>query len=263
MSVTVDVARAAEELEQASAPDILRWAVEHLPRFAVSSSFGADSAVLLHLLAGVDPCVPVLFLETGFHFPETLRYRRELAELLGLTNVMDLRPDLTVAQQAREHGGGLYLRDPDACCAIRKVEPLNRALREFDGWASGVRRDQTSERADTPVVQIVTREGRELVKVSPLARWSAQDVEDHLREHGLPRHPLAEAGYPSIGCAPCTRAVRPGEDPRAGRWAGSAKTECGIHIELPGDAVPVELSQPSRAGIDQPNRAGVEERSAR
>ena len=247
MSVTVDVARAAEELEEASASDILRWAVGHVPRFAVSSSFGADSAVLLHLLAGVDPGVAVLFLETGFHFPETLRYRRDLAQLLGLTNVVDLRPRLTVGEQAREHGGGLYVRDADACCAIRKVEPLNRALAEFDGWASGVRRDQTPERADTPVVQVVTREGRELVKVSPLARWSARDVEDYLRDHRLPRHPLAEAGYPSIGCAPCTRAVAPGEDPRAGRWAGSAKTECGIHIELPVEAVRVELNERSGA----------------
>ena len=245
MSVIVDVARAAEELEEASAPEILRWAVDHLPRFAVSSSFGADSAVLLHLLSTVDRDVPVLFLETGFHFPETLRYRRDLAGLLGLSNVMDLRPELTVGEQAREHGGGLYVRDADACCAIRKVEPLNRALREFDGWASGVRREQTPERADTPIAQTVTREGRELVKVSPLARWSSQDVEDYLRDHELPRHPLAEAGYPSIGCAPCTRAVAPGEDPRAGRWAGSAKTECGIHIELPGEPVRVELSDRS------------------
>jgi phosphoadenosine phosphosulfate reductase len=247
VSVTVDVAQAAQELEEASAQDILRWAVAHVPRFAVSSSFGADSAVLLHLLSTVDRDVPVLFLETGFHFPQTLRYRRELADLLGLTQVRDLRPDLTVGQQAREHGGGLYLRDADACCAIRKVEPLNRALRELDGWASGVRRDQTPERADTPVVQTVTREGRALVKVSPLAQWSAADVEGYLHAHDLPRHPLAEAGYPSIGCAPCTRAVAPGDDPRAGRWAGSAKTECGIHIELPAEAIRVELSERSGA----------------
>ncbi|HWH32050.1 MAG TPA: phosphoadenylyl-sulfate reductase [Egibacteraceae bacterium] len=245
MSLTVDVAGAARDLEEAPATEILRWAIAEVPRFAVSSSFGADSAVLLHLLSTVDAGVPVLFLETGFHFPETLRYRRDLAALLGLTDVRDLRAQLTVAEQAREHGGGLYVRDADACCAIRKVEPLNRALREFDGWASGVRREQTPERADTPVVQTVTREGRDLVKVSPLARWSAQDVEDYLAAHALPRHPLAEAGYPSIGCAPCTRAVAPGEDPRAGRWAGSAKTECGIHIELPGEAVPVQLSERS------------------
>jgi len=241
MTATLDIDQAATELEHADAADVLRWATANLPRFAVSSSFGADSAVLLHLIAQVDANIPVLFLETGFHFPETLRYRHDLAELLGLRDVRDLKPELTVVQQASEHGGGLYVRDSDGCCAIRKVEPLNRALREFDGWASGVRRGQTSERAETPVVQTVNREGRDMVKVSPLARWSTEDVDGYLAHHGLPRHPLAEVGYPSIGCAPCTRAVLPGEDPRAGRWAGSAKTECGIHIELPGEPVALEL----------------------
>lgn len=231
--LTLDLDHTAARLETASAHDIVRWALATLPRFAVSSSFGADSAVLLHLVAQIDPSVPVLFLETGFHFPETLRYRRDLADLLGLTDVRDLRPALTVGEQASEHGGGLYVRNSDACCAIRKVAPLNAALQEFDGWASGVRRDQTPDRADTPVVSRVFRDDHPLVKVSPLARWSAQDVEDYLARHGLPRHPLAEAGYPSIGCAPCTRRVRPGDDPRAGRWADSGKTECGIHIELP------------------------------
>jgi phosphoadenosine phosphosulfate reductase len=236
VSLAFDVEHAAARLEEAGAAEILEWAVRNVPRFAVSSSFGADSAVLLHLVARVESAVPVLFLETGFHFPETLRFRRELVARLGLTDVRDLRPALTVGQQAREHGGGLYVRDADACCQIRKVEPLNAALREFDGWASGVRRDQTPERADTPVVQTVVREGRELVKVSPLARWTAADVDEYLAAHDLPRHPLADAGYPSIGCAPCTRPVAAGEDARAGRWAGSAKTECGIHIELPGEA---------------------------
>lgn len=233
MRLLLDVEHAAARLEQAPAEDILRWAVTTLPRFAVSSSFGADSAVLLHLVAQVDPDIPVLFLETGFHFAETLTFRRDLVARLGLRDVRDLRPELTVARQASEHGGGLYLRDPDTCCAIRKVAPLNTALREFDGWASGVRRDQTAERADTPIAQVVERNGQPLVKVSPLARWSAQDIEGYLDRHDLPRHPLADEGFPSIGCAPCTRRVTPHEDPRAGRWAGTAKTECGIHIELP------------------------------
>jgi phosphoadenosine phosphosulfate reductase len=241
----LDAEAVSAQLEDADAVEILRWAVASVPRFAVTSSFGADSAVLLHLVSIVEPDVPVLFLETGFHFPETVRYRRELVDQLGLRDLRDLKPVLTVAQQAGEHGGGLYLRDPDACCEIRKVEPLNRALRDFDGWASGVRREQTEERADTPIVKRVTREGRELLKISPLARWTTAEIEEHIERHGLPRHPLAEAGYPSIGCAPCTRAVAPGEDARAGRWAGSAKTECGIHIELPGDAVPLELSEGS------------------
>lgn len=229
----IDTAHMSARLEGAPAQDILRWAVDTVPRFAVTSSFGADSAALLHLLSRVDRATPVLFLETGFHFPETLAYRRELVSRLGLTDVRDLRPVLDVPAQAREHGGGLYLRDPDRCCALRKVAPLDAALADFDGWATGVRRDQTLDRAGTPVVGTARRGDRELVKVAPLASWSAQDLEDYLVEHDLPRHPLADAGFPSIGCAPCTRPVAPGTDARAGRWAGMAKTECGIHLELP------------------------------
>jgi phosphoadenosine phosphosulfate reductase len=228
-----DTVDAAARLEGAPAQEILRWALDAVPRFAITSSFGADSAVLLHLLAQVDRTAPVLFLETGFHFPETLAYRREIAARLGLTDVRDLRPRLDVAAQARAHGGALYLRDPDRCCAIRKVAPLDEALAGFDGWATGVRREQTAERADTPVVAATRRGGRELVKVAPLAAWTAADVEGYLVAHDLPRHPLADAGFPSIGCAPCTRPAAPGADPRAGRWAGMAKTECGIHLELP------------------------------
>jgi phosphoadenosine phosphosulfate reductase len=224
---------AAAQLEGAPAEDILSWARTAIPRFAVTSSFGADSAVLLHLVARVDPRIPVLFLDTGFHFAETLRFRRDLVARLGLADVRGLRAPSSVEDQARELGGGLYLRDPDRCCALRKVAPLDAALEGFDGWASGVRREQTSERSTTPVVGTADRAGRTLVKVAPLATWTTAQVEDHLVAHDLPRHPLADAGYPSIGCAPCTRAVAAGEDPRAGRWAGSAKTECGIHLEPP------------------------------
>jgi phosphoadenosine phosphosulfate reductase len=233
MTLTIDTDHAAARLEDASAQVILRWAVEALPRFAVTSSFGADSAVLLHLLASIDPHVPVLFLETGLHFPETLRYRREVASLLGLTDVRDLPPALSVAEQARQYGGGLYLRDPDRCCALRKVAPLDAALADFDGWATGVRRAQTLARAETPVVAVVVRGERRLVKVAPLARWSDGDITAYLERHGLPRHPLADRGYASIGCAPCTRPVGDGEGSRSGRWAATAKTECGIHLELP------------------------------
>jgi phosphoadenosine phosphosulfate reductase len=232
---TLDVAEAADRLALAPPSQTLAWAVGAVPRFAVSSSFGADSAVLLHLVTLVAPDLPVLFLDTGLHFPETLVYRRTLAQHLGLTDVRDLRPALTVSEQARAHGGGLSLRDPDVCCAIRKVAPLDAALAGYDGWASGVRRDQTLERSATPVVESVLRGGRPMVKVAPLARWTAADVTDYLDRHDLPRHPLAgrAAGvaYPSIGCAPCTRPIRPGEHLRAGRWSTSAKTECGIHLE--------------------------------
>jgi phosphoadenosine phosphosulfate reductase len=231
MSLTLDVPYAATRLEGAPAEDVLHWATVTIPRFAVTSSFGVDSAVLLHLVARVDPEVPVLFLDTGFHFAETLRFRRDLARRLGLTDVRDLRPDLSVQRQAREHGGGLYLRDPDRCCTMRKVAPLDAALEEFDGWATGVRRSQTADRAGAPVVAAEVRGGRTLVKVAPIAGWSDAEVEAYLRRHDLPRHPLADAGFASMGCAPCTRPVASGEDPRAGRWQGMAKTECGIHLE--------------------------------
>ena len=227
-----DIVTVAADLEHASAVEILRWAVASIPRFAVSSSFGADSAVLLHLLAHVDRDVPVLFIDTGFHFPETLAYRRDLTSRLGLTDVRDLRPRDSVVQQARELGGGLYLRDPDLCCALRKVQPLDAALAEFDGWATGVRRSQTRSRVGTSVVGMVDKGGRAMLKVAPLARWTPAHIESYLDEHDLPRHPLGELGiFPSIGCAPCTRPVRPGGDPRSGRWAGTQKTECGIHLD--------------------------------
>lgn len=227
----VAVAAAAADLEGADAADVLAWAVEAVPRFVVTSSFGAESAVLLHLLAGVDPRVPVLFLDTGLHFDETRSFRRELAGDLGL-RVVDVHPALSLDEQAGRHGDRLWERDPDACCGLRKTAPLRAALRDFDGWASGVRRTQTPERADTPVVGVRRHGDRWLVQVSPLARWTDADVDAYLRTHDLPRHPLADAGFPSIGCRPCTARVAPGEDARAGRWAGfDGKTECGIHLD--------------------------------
>lgn len=193
-------------------------------RFAVVSSFGADSAVLLALVAEIDRSVPVLFLETGMHFPETLTYRDELAARLGLTDVRSIAPDpATVA--VRDPQGDLHRYIPDDCCAVRKVAPLTRAVAPFAAWATGRRRDQAATRARLPFVETV--DGRQ--KFNPLADWSAERVGAELVRRDLPRHPLVARGFLSIGCAPCTRAVRPGEDPRAGRWAGHAKTECGIH----------------------------------
>jgi phosphoadenosine phosphosulfate reductase len=223
-------AEASAMLEGKPAASILRWAAGVVPRFAVTSSFGADSAVLLHLLGEVAPQVPVLFLETGFHFEETVTFRRELARDLGLT-VLDVQPDLSVRQQAQRHGSELYRRDPDACCGMRKTTPLRRALANFDGWATGVRRSQTPERAATPVVEARQHAGRWLVKVAPLATWDDADIAGYLDAHDLPRHPLVAQGYPSIGCWPCTQRVEPGTDPRAGRWSQfDGKTECGIHL---------------------------------
>jgi len=230
-------AEAADKLEDRPADRILEWAAGVVPRFVVTSSFGAESAVLLHLVSQVAPEVPVLFLDTGLHFDRTLAFRRELATDLGLS-VVDLRPELSVAQQALRFGDELWLRDPDACCAMRKTTPLRTALRSFDGWATGVRRVQTPERAATPVVEAREHDGRWLVKVAPLATWTDDDVDTYLRTHDLPRHPMADEGYPSIGCAPCTSQVAPGEDPRAGRWAAfDGKTECGIHLADDGTVV--------------------------
>jgi phosphoadenosine phosphosulfate reductase len=226
-----DTAAADAALEHAWAGDILAWAAANIPRFAVTSSFGAESAVLLHLLAEVAPRTPVLFLDTGLHFTETALFRSTLAARLGL-DVVDVQPERTVAQQARDEGDRLWERDPDRCCGLRKTAPLRQAMRAFDGWASGVRRDQTDLRAGTPIVEARRHDGRYIVKVAPLAEWSLADVDTYLRVHELPRHPLVDDGYASIGCAPCTSRTAPGDDPRAGRWAKfEGKSECGIHLE--------------------------------
>jgi phosphoadenosine phosphosulfate reductase len=230
-------AEAATMLEGKPADRILAWAAAAVPRFVVTSSFGADAAVLLHVVSAVTPDVPVLFLDTGFHFDATLDHRRRLARDLGLT-VVDVRPELSIAQQTQRYGPDLNARDPDACCRLRKTIPLRRALAGFDGWATGVRRVQTPERAATPVVEARQHDGRWLVKVAPLATWTDDDVAAYTAVHDLPPHPLVDAGYRSIGCAPCTRPVGAGEDPRAGRWAAfGGKTECGIHLTDDGAVV--------------------------
>lgn len=200
---------------------------EFAGRMAVVSSFGADSAMLLALVADIDPATPVLFLETGMHFPETLAHRDALAARLGLTDVRDIRPD-AVELATNDPDGEWHRWIPDDCCAIRKVAPLARALAGFDAWATGRRRQQSRTRAALPFVEVV--DGK--AKFNPLADWSAERIVAELESRGLPRHPLVARAYPSIGCAPCTRAVKPGEDPRAGRWAEHGKVECGIHLPV-------------------------------
>ncbi|MPZ73846.1 MAG: phosphoadenylyl-sulfate reductase [Nitriliruptorales bacterium] len=223
---------AAAHLEGKPAERIVAWAAGIVPRFAVTSSFGAESAVLLHMVSRVAPQVPVIFLDTDFHFSETIDYRRRLARELGVT-VLDVRPALSPAQQAARLGDRLFDRDPDTCCALRKTEPLRRALTNYDGWATGVRRVQTPERAATPVVEARRHDDRWLVKVAPLAGWTDDDVVGYQRRFELPVHPLVRLGYRSIGCRPCTTPVSGAEDARAGRWVAFGKTECGLH--LPGD----------------------------
>lgn len=195
-------------------------------RVAIVSSFGAESAVLLDLVATVDPALPVVFLETGKLFDETLEYRDELVRLLGLKDVRSIRPE--AADIARyDADGGLHAREPDMCCHIRKTEPLANALHEFDAWVTGRKRFHGNLRAVLPTVEGELSTGR--LKLNPLARWSADDVERYRLLRDLPAHPLVVEGYRSIGCAPCTRPTPDGADPRAGRWWGIDKTECGIH----------------------------------
>ncbi|MBB0230339.1 phosphoadenylyl-sulfate reductase [Streptomyces calidiresistens] len=212
-------------MEEAPASAILRWAVETFgPRFCVTSSM--EDAVVAHLASRVAPGVDVVFLDTGYHFPETIGTRDAVAAVMDV-NVITLTPRRTVAEQDAEHGPRLHDRDPDLCCALRKVEPLERGLGGYDAWATGLRRDESPTRANTPVVGWDER--RRKVKVSPIARWTQDDVDAYVAEHGVLTNPLLQDGYASIGCAPCTRRVAAGEDARAGRWAGRGKTECGLH----------------------------------
>jgi phosphoadenosine phosphosulfate reductase len=218
--------QAGQDLETASAQDILRWAVEQFgDRFAIASSMG--DGLLAHLAASVSPGIDILFLDTGYHFAETIGTRDAVASSYDV-NVRTILPLLTVAQQDAEHGPELWNRDPTSCCAMRKVEPLARALEPYVAWGSGVRRDEAVTRRDTRVVEWDPKRGK--VKVNPIATWTQEDVDAYVEKHGVLVNPLAYDGYPSIGCAPCTHRVAPGEDPRSGRWSGQAKTECGIHV---------------------------------
>jgi len=194
---------------------------------AMVSSFGAESAALLHLVSRIDPSVPVLFLDTGKHFPETLAYRDELAERFGL-NLVNLYPDLADLK-ARDETGLRWSYDPDGCCDIRKVRPLETALAGYDASFTGRKAFQSATRANLPRFEIDTSDAQGRLKINPLIDWDADRIAAYFEEHDLPRHPLVERGFPSIGCSPCTRQVAEGEDPRAGRWSGWDKVECGIH----------------------------------
>ena len=202
-----------------------------LGRVALVSSFGAESAVLLHLVLSIAPATEVLFLDTRRHFPETLAYRDRLAAHLGIERLTVLRPD-TGALRRADPFGGLHGADPDACCQLRKARPLQAALSRFDAWITGRKRAQSAARGALAPVEV---DGGH-VKLNPLAAWSPDEVERYLDRHGLPRHPLVARGFPSIGCAPCTSPCRPGEALREGRWRGQGKTECGIHFGLAGRA---------------------------
>lgn len=196
-------------------------------RIALVSSFGAESSVLLHLVASIDRTTPIIFIDTGKLFPATHRYRLELVARLGLADMRVARPDPAVLA-TQDTDSGLWLRVPDRCCAIRKVAPLARAIAPFDAWISGRKRYQGGARTGIPLAEADA--GR--VKINPLAAWSEADIAAYRRLHDLPQHPLAADGYTSIGCVPCTDRAGPAEAPRAGRWRGRDKSECGIHLGL-------------------------------
>lgn len=221
----VTALRAAADLDGASPEAIVAWALGSFDdRICVASSM--QDAVLVHLVSAVRPGVPVVFLDTGYHFAETIGTRDAVAARYPI-QLVNVTPRQSVQQQDDEYGEALYARDPDLCCARRKVEPLERSLEPFAAWMTGIRRDDAPTRDGVPVVQWDAK--RSMVKVNPLAAWTLDDVVDYAAVNDVPLNPLFHDGYLSIGCAPCTRPVAPGEDPRAGRWAGFGKTECGLH----------------------------------
>jgi phosphoadenosine phosphosulfate reductase len=216
---------AGADLELAPAEVIIEWAVATFgERFCITSSM-ADS-VLAHLASKVAPGVDVVFLDTGYHFAETIGTRDAVEATLPV-NLISITPVQTVAEQDATYGKDLFNRDPDLCCALRKVQPLQEALRGYDAWATGLRRAETHNRVIAPVIG--WDEKKRKVKVSPLARWNDEDIDRYIAENNILVNPLQYDGYPSIGCWPCTRRVAPGEDARSGRWSGTGKTECGIH----------------------------------
>jgi phosphoadenosine phosphosulfate reductase len=217
--------RAGVELEGRPAEEIVAWAADTFGgRFCVTSSF-AD-AVLVHVVSRVMPGVDVVFLDTGLHFAETLDVRDRVSRDMAV-NVRSIRPELTVGRQDAEYGPRLFERDPDTCCALRKVEPLSDALEPYEAWATGLRRDESPTRARTKVVDFDANRG--MVKVAPIAAWTQSDVDAYVARHNVPVNDLIRQGYASVGCWPCTRRTAPGEDPRAGRWPLFDKVECGIH----------------------------------
>lgn len=234
-----EVARLNARWRELQAERVLKMALlEEFPgHIAVSSSFGTEAAVLLHLVAQVYRATPILFLDTEKHFQETLDYRDQLIDFLGLRDVRVIKP-LPTEVKREDSTGFLYETDQDACCDLRKTRPLAYAMDGFDAWITGRKRYQNSDREDLPIFEADTN-GK--VKVNPLANWSPLDVQTYFNDHNLPRHPLEAKGYKSIGCAVCTTPVNEGEDPRAGRWRESDKTECGIHVTADGKVVRTRL----------------------
>jgi phosphoadenosine phosphosulfate reductase len=222
------IAAAARELAGAAPEAVLRWAVTRFGRkLTMATAFGAEGCCLIHMLAEIDPGVRVFNLDTGYQFDETLELRERIKRRYGV-EVEYVRPELTVAEYEAEHGGPLYRHRPDQCCHDRKLVPLRRAVAGYEAWVSAIRRDQTAHRAQAGVVQWDPKFG--LVKVNPLLDWTKKDVWDFVLKHDVPYNPLHDQGYPSVGCWPCTAPADANGDERSGRWAGTGKKECGLHV---------------------------------
>lgn len=225
----------AQEFESAAPAQILGWAAESFPgRVAIGTSFQGAGLVTIHQAIAADLDLPVFTIDTGLLFPETLELKSRLEKFFGI-EIETIEPQLTVEEQARELGANLWGRNPDLCCTIRKVIPLQGKLSELDAWISGLRRDQSVARASTRVLELYEFDklrGKQILKVNPLAGWTSAQVWDYIREHNIPYNPLKDRGFRSIGCQPCTRPVGDGESDRAGRWIGFDKNECGIHTFL-------------------------------
>ena len=222
-----ELTRKSAEFETASPREILRWATDRFaPRFTMATAFGPEGMTIIHILAEIAPETPIFNLDTGYQFEETLELRERVKQRYGI-EVELKKPQLSVEAYEQLHGGPLYKTDPNRCCADRKISLLRDAARGMHAWASGIRRDQSPDRARAAIVGWDKK--FEIVKVSPLATWTKQDVWKMIVDHDIPYNPLHDQGYPSVGCWPCTRSVLFGEDERAGRWSGTAKTECGLH----------------------------------
>ena len=223
----IEVTSAAQELETASAVEILRWASRYIPKLTFATGFGAEGCVIIDLVAREKLPIDLFTLDTGVLFPETYELWKQLEAKYGIT-IRGVRPGQSIPEQALVHGPALWERDPDRCCELRKVLPLRHELSKFDAWITAIRRDQTAQRAYARVVERDTKFG--LLKINPLVTWTHDAVWAHIYANDVPFNALHDRGFPSIGCQPCTSAVAPGEDPRSGRWKGKAKKECGLHV---------------------------------
>ena len=225
------IKEAARDLETASAADIVRWAADRFaPRLTFATSLGIEDCLVTDLIARAKLPVDLFTLDTELLFPETYALWKRIEEKYGVT-IRAVKPARTVAEQASAEGPALWTREPDRCCDLRKMRPLGATLANYDAWITAIRRDQTPERANAPVVGWDGRFG--LVKINPLVRWTSDQVRAYVAEHEVPYNPLHDRNYPSIGCMPCTSPVMPGEDSRSGRWRGQEKTECGLHLRIP------------------------------